>query len=157
LFGDFDFPLSFLSFRLLYWSPSTHSHGLTGLPDSYSVICEQLASYGYVVMSIWHGDGSAPINLTESFRASAKHRYVPMQVGWDDPEAWEFRNLQIRIREIEENGAANERDKVTIMMTLLVFFFLTVLISHLQQLHKNDNNMFAGRLLTEKIGVFGHR
>jgi platelet-activating factor acetylhydrolase len=45
--------------------PIVYSHGLTGSRTSYTSVCQELASHGYIVFALDHHDGSCP--YTEDF------------------------------------------------------------------------------------------
>ncbi|KAJ2999746.1 Platelet-activating factor acetylhydrolase [Globomyces sp. JEL0801] len=69
------------------------SHGLAGIRTSYSTMCGNLASEGYIVASLEHGDGSAPVTC----RARSNIPYIRFKRQMDfDPLPDESQDDTIR-------------------------------------------------------------
>jgi len=81
------------------WPAMIFSHGLGGTRNTYSQICGLLASYGIVVYSMDHRDGSSPIQYIRATEKTperiAGYRSISHQ---QSPEVYAERDEQIKIR-----------------------------------------------------------
>jgi len=69
------------------------SHGLGGMRTTYSAICSDLASHGFLVVCLEHQDQSASLSLRKN--ASQIVNYKPLPTDVDE---FEFRNNQLKFR-----------------------------------------------------------
>eukprot|EP01113_Clastostelium_recurvatum_P048831 TRINITY_DN8967_c2_g1_i2.p1 TRINITY_DN8967_c2_g1~~TRINITY_DN8967_c2_g1_i2.p1 ORF type:complete len:531 (-),score=89.37 TRINITY_DN8967_c2_g1_i2:33-1472(-) len=94
------------------------SHGLTGVPEIYSSLCEGLAGMGYIVVGIWHTDGSSPIVSLPGKRTGAP--FTPMPKGLNKKQEKDFRHAQLLHRvgdvssAVDQLKALNAGDEVTV-------------------------------------------
>lgn len=73
------------------------SHGIGGIRTTYSVLCTELASHGFVVGALEHQDGSAAMSV------NCNDKVMPYQPPPIHHE-YNFRNAQLEVR-VEEVGA----------------------------------------------------
>ena len=88
------------------WPVVVFSHGLAACRTSYSFLCTDLASKGYFVAALEHGDGSACLRtLKTSKDAQIEFKYQELlEAG--TPE-YEIRNKQVKQRASEAGDALN--------------------------------------------------
>jgi len=82
------------------------SHGLAACRTSYSFLCTDLASKGYFVAALEHGDGSACLRSVKTTNdAEIEFKYQEL-LEPDTPE-YEIRNTQVKYRAKEASDALN--------------------------------------------------
>ncbi|KAG8956738.1 hypothetical protein FRC04_000216 [Tulasnella sp. 424] len=89
------------------WPLVVFSHGLGGTRNTYSQFCSNLASEGYVVLSLEHRDRSGPAFIDP--RSGKEQHYLRIeQVKWEkgytppDHMPWKIEQLEFRRNEIYE-------------------------------------------------------
>lgn len=95
--------------RLPHFSLVLFSHGLGGTRTTYSALCGEYASYGWVCCAIEHRDGSGPrtfVNYAQDSMPARVVDYANPSDGKNDtsnevPTDHELRNAQIRMRKRE--------------------------------------------------------
>uniref|UniRef100_K3XBA9 1-alkyl-2-acetylglycerophosphocholine esterase n=1 Tax=Globisporangium ultimum (strain ATCC 200006 / CBS 805.95 / DAOM BR144) TaxID=431595 RepID=K3XBA9_GLOUD len=80
------------------WPVAIFSHGLGGCFDVYSAITQQLASEGYIVVSVNHCDGSASVTRLEDNRIAYYQKITPEVRDNINGAGFRFRNGQLRQR-----------------------------------------------------------
>jgi len=87
------------------------SHGLAACRTSYSFLCTDLASRGYFVAALEHGDGSACLRVTkEEQEGETGFKYQELlEAG--SPE-YEIRNKQVKYRANEASAALNILEEI---------------------------------------------
>eukprot|EP00755_Sulcionema_specki_P031265 Sspe_Gene.96286::Locus_68890_Transcript_1_2_Confidence_0.667_Length_1171::g.96286::m.96286/K01062/PLA2G7, PAFAH; platelet-activating factor acetylhydrolase len=79
------------------WPVIVFSHGLFGSPDMYTQLCRELASYGAVVVSVEHEDGSG----TSSRAVPYRHPKGVTYSNRDEVRGFRAGFYPIRLREVE--------------------------------------------------------
>jgi len=69
------------------------SHGLGGMRTTYSAICANMASHGFMVACVEHRDSSASLTFRNDHQEPVAYQRLP--VGADE---FEFRNNQVKYR-----------------------------------------------------------
>ncbi|KAG9045820.1 hypothetical protein FS837_005610 [Tulasnella sp. UAMH 9824] len=89
------------------WPLIVFSHGLAGTRNTYSQFCSNLASEGYVVLSLEHRDRSGPAFIDPK-SGDEQHYFKIEQVKWEkgyappDHMPWKVEQLEFRRNEIYE-------------------------------------------------------
>ena len=87
------------------------SHGLAACRTSYSFLCTDLASRGYFVAALEHGDGSACLrSLKHTIDGDIEFKYQDL-IEPGRPE-YDIRNKQVRIRTSEASEALNTLEEM---------------------------------------------
>jgi hypothetical protein len=127
-----DAPLSVSQER---WPILLFSHGLYGIPELYTLLCENMASFGYVVFAPYHTDGSA-LHLEYPNNKYVKFKPIPKGT---DPKV--FRTNQLNQRIMDMSCIIKKiQDKSIKPMVEKCFY----------------HQMFDGRLDPDHISIFGH-
>ncbi|KAJ1546384.1 Platelet-activating factor acetylhydrolase, partial [Nowakowskiella sp. JEL0078] len=81
------------------------SHGLAGMRTTYSTLITSLASYGFIVASIEHRDGSASASMSDNYKNTIDYKFPNVKEKKegqsDDDYLFEFRKQQLNKR-VEE-------------------------------------------------------
>lgn len=122
------------------------SHGLYALPELYTMIFEHLAANGFIVVGLYHRDGSAPIVAYPGGSEYIKFKPLPKTIKEKSEEGREFRHKQILTRV----------DDVRLCIDKLIELSL----QHPIPSHEIDgmdyNDILAGRIDANRIYVVGH-
>ncbi|GAB9467075.1 Platelet-activating factor acetylhydrolase, plasma/intracellular isoform ii protein [Globisporangium polare] len=89
------------------WPLVIFSHGMGGSIDLYSVVTQQLASEGNVVVVVNHCDGSASVTRTADDRIAYYQKITPEVRDNIDGAGFKFRNGQLRQRVQEVRRVLN--------------------------------------------------
>lgn len=89
------------------WPLVIFSHGMGGSIDLYSVVTQQLASDGNVVVVVNHCDGSASVTRTEDGRIAYYQKITPEVRDNVNGAGFKFRNGQLRQRVQEVRRVLN--------------------------------------------------
>ena len=89
-------------------------HGLTCNRSSYSGMCREFASHGYIVFSLDHFDGSCHYTV----KRSGQEKYWS---SLHDPKDKEIRNKQLQIRIQEINDLVDELQETDYLQKKLGF------------------------------------
>jgi len=82
------------------WPVVVMSHGLAACRSTYSFLCYSLASRGYCVAAVEHGDGSACVRTLVD-RPQAEHRFLWQELVEAGTPELTLRNRQVRQRAAE--------------------------------------------------------
>ena len=139
-----------------------YNHGYSGFTSVYQSVFEDLASHGYIVVSIAHENESSLL-ITESGEVIANNPenefYKKRAVELNGPEINKLQDVILNSDDIKENRNAyleliklsplhNESTRLWATDTKLV-------IEKLKELHKN-NPILKEIFNFERIGIFGH-
>ncbi|TMW54943.1 hypothetical protein Poli38472_011287 [Pythium oligandrum] len=80
------------------WPLVIFSHGLAGSLELYSVVNQQVASEGNIVVVVNHCDGSASVARPDDNRVEYYQRITPEVMRNENGEGFRFRNNQLRHR-----------------------------------------------------------
>eukprot|EP00743_Colponemidia_sp_Colp-15_P005641 GILK01006065.1.p1 GENE.GILK01006065.1~~GILK01006065.1.p1 ORF type:complete len:455 (-),score=64.98 GILK01006065.1:109-1473(-) len=120
-----------LSSESLDFVPLVFSHGMGGMRTAYTSICQELASYGYIVFVTEHNDGSA--GVTRLPDGTVKFYTPPASA--DTAEQKVFRNAQVKQRVAE----------------------VRLLLQYMDDCNrKGSSSEFSGKLQMDKVSIVGH-
>jgi platelet-activating factor acetylhydrolase len=119
------------------------SHGLGGMRTTYSQLCGNLASRGFIVISVEHGDGSA------CFTTNGNVKYLrPRKEDLRDDEGTQEYLLRLRRKQVDQR-----RDEVVEWVKIAK----DLNEGRLEQFIEKDGcEEFRGRLDFENIVMVGH-
>jgi hypothetical protein len=103
---------------------------------SILAIAEEIAGEGFIVVCVWHTDGSAPINVESDGRIHPDHKYIRLRQGasFVSEETYMFRNYQLKQRVLDVRST----------------------LSFIKQLNANSSDIFAGKLDLSKVMQIHH-
>ncbi|PVU96825.1 hypothetical protein BB561_000930 [Smittium simulii] len=158
------------------------SHGLAGNRSTYSAICRELASHGFIIIAIEHRDGSASATYLkdqnkvlnfqdfESYRGEINKNnknnsgFTPIEQFGDERLAFQRRKLKMRVDEVLET--LNEIKRLNSLSTLDLQSQSGSLKSDNEsksetQTLNNDENMFlslglSGKMDIDNMVMIGH-
>ena len=87
------------------------SHGLAACRTSYSYVCTDLASRGYFVAAVEHGDGSGCLRTVKKGKDAAVEFKYQELLAPGTPE-YDIRNKQVKIRATEVSEALNTLEEM---------------------------------------------
>lgn len=107
------------------------SHGLYGIPELYTLLSENLSSYGFIVFGIYHTDGSA---FHVQFPNGKKIPYQTQDINREKQIENRVNDIQFLIKKIKELSKKRIVDPDEIFLS----------------------NFFDGRLDSDQISILGH-
>ena len=87
------------------------SHGLAACRTTYSYVCTDLASRGYFVAAVEHGDGSGCLRTVKKGKDAAVEFKYQELLAPGTPE-YDIRNKQVKIRATEVSEALNTLEEM---------------------------------------------
>ncbi|KAL0481211.1 acetylhydrolase [Acrasis kona] len=109
------------------------SHGMYGLPENYTHICENLCSNGFIVISPYHTDGSCPLVIYPNGQRIEleyeKDKFIK-EDGTADLFSYRSHQLSIRVQNIDN-----------------ILEFLK---------KEREESLFFGKIDFDKVGICGH-
>jgi dienelactone hydrolase len=142
------------------------SHGYTGLPSSYTALLEDLASHGYIVLSIVHPYESTAATLSDGRvvtmnGADGKYRQEIQAVlgEWgleDETMAQVTRSTDAAAQERLLRGYLGTLHRTDVMLRRWVDDTRFVLDQFSRMPAKHPAAALAAKVDTQRIGAFGH-
>ncbi len=139
-----------------------YNHGYGGFTSVYQIVFEELASYGYIVVSIAHENESS-LFITEDGEVIANNPknefYTKRASELNGSEINKLQDVILNSDDIEKNREAYfeliKRSPLHNESTRLWTSDTKEVLKKLEELHKN-HSILKGLFYFENIGIFGH-
>lgn len=129
------------------------SHGLGGMRTTYSQLCGNLASRGFIVASIEHADGSAAFTSRLNESVKIPH-YHPQKEDLREGEDVNAGLLRVRTKQVTQR-----RDEIVSLLELLKEINNGNFSSLLPTSDRNKNacvSQLSAKMDLEQLGIAGH-